>query len=448
MNLRRNRQSWMLAAIVTAVGLTQLRATNLVAQSTPADEKKPAEKMTEEKKPEAVGPLQPGVRPQPAQRTGLQIPEPTVKLKPGEVPAIKFDTPEYDFGRVQAGGDVIHDFFFTNTGTGPLEILRVKPSCGCTTAGEHTRIVQPGETGKIPIKLSTKSGGNMNKTITVNTNVPGKDATVRLVIKGSAWKPVEVTPQSAAFGRITADKSNAQQERKLTIVSNVDATLNPSLVGSDSALFKAELKTLEEGKKYELVVGLVPPLSAGNNTGRITIKTGIPEPATLEIPAYAFVTAPVDVTPSQLTIMPGRTGELKRQFYVRANDGTAFDIKDLKSTSDKLALEITDVRGNRETYRLSVDIPADYTPPATGDTITFNLTHPDVPSLSIPVVSRPEIGQRPVARGQRAGVNVADVQRAQAVQKAPVSTSESSKDAAKADAAGASKPSDMKPVDQ
>lgn len=56
------------------------------------------------------------------------LPKPTVVLKDGEVPNIKFDTPVYDFGRVRAGQPVKHDFWFTNTGTGPLEILRVKPS--------------------------------------------------------------------------------------------------------------------------------------------------------------------------------------------------------------------------------------------------------------------------------------------------------------------------------
>jgi hypothetical protein len=66
----------------------------------------------------------PGARP--AKRVA-GIPEPTVVLKPGEMPAIKFDTPVYDFGRVRAGPDVVHDFWFTNTGTGPLEILKVRP---------------------------------------------------------------------------------------------------------------------------------------------------------------------------------------------------------------------------------------------------------------------------------------------------------------------------------
>lgn len=55
-------------------------------------------------------------------------PQPTVQLKPGEVPGIKFDTPTYDFGRIPAGEQVLHDFWFTNTGNGPLEIVSVKPS--------------------------------------------------------------------------------------------------------------------------------------------------------------------------------------------------------------------------------------------------------------------------------------------------------------------------------
>ena len=63
----------------------------------------------------------------PTARRKQAVPKPTVVLKSGEVPAIKFDTPVYDFGRVRAGKDIRHEFWFTNTGTGPLEILKVKP---------------------------------------------------------------------------------------------------------------------------------------------------------------------------------------------------------------------------------------------------------------------------------------------------------------------------------
>ena len=62
-----------------------------------------------------------------AVRKPADVPEPTVVLKPGEVPGIQFDTPTYDFGRIKAGPEVAHDFWFVNTGTGPLEILKVRP---------------------------------------------------------------------------------------------------------------------------------------------------------------------------------------------------------------------------------------------------------------------------------------------------------------------------------
>jgi len=80
-----------------------------------------------------VGPPAPGKAGRPSTSTinpkarGPNIPKPTVTLKPGEVPKIDFDTPEYKFGRVRSGSDIIHEFWFTNTGTGPLEILSVKP---------------------------------------------------------------------------------------------------------------------------------------------------------------------------------------------------------------------------------------------------------------------------------------------------------------------------------
>ena len=60
-------------------------------------------------------------------KPAIATPTPTVTLKPGEIPKIQFDTPIYDFGRVKAGGDVEHDYWFTNSGNGTLEILAVKP---------------------------------------------------------------------------------------------------------------------------------------------------------------------------------------------------------------------------------------------------------------------------------------------------------------------------------
>jgi hypothetical protein len=64
---------------------------------------------------------------QPATLPHSEVPAPTVVLNPGEVPGISFKDTTFDFGRAYSRTEVTHDFEFTNTGNGPLEILQVKP---------------------------------------------------------------------------------------------------------------------------------------------------------------------------------------------------------------------------------------------------------------------------------------------------------------------------------
>src|SRR5580704_9355879 len=58
---------------------------------------------------------------------------------------IQFAVPVYDFGKVQAGELVKYSYVFTNSGDQPLEVSNVQPSCGCTTAGDWSHKVMPGE---------------------------------------------------------------------------------------------------------------------------------------------------------------------------------------------------------------------------------------------------------------------------------------------------------------
>lgn len=342
-------------------------------------------------KPTSVRPMPPKGQPAPAAHPAGDIPAPTVTLKPGEVPAIKFDTPIYDFGRIRAGQDVVHDFWFTNTGTGPLELLRVRPSCGCTQAGAHDKIVQPGQTGKIPIKMATgHAAGPVNKTVMVNTNVTGEGSSVTLQIKGEVWQPIQTTPTSASFGRLTAESmKSATLERKLTIVNNTEDKANLTNVKSSSASFKGTVRELEAGKKFELTVAVVPPLSSGVVSGNIEIDTGVKDMPKLQIPVNAYVTADVEVTPNQLTLPTNRPAAMQRQFFVRNNSSTSMKVSDLKSTNDKLKVSILETQPVGMAYRISLDVPADYQIPPGGDKITFKTDNANMPSIVIPIVAAP-----------------------------------------------------------
>ena len=62
---------------------------------------------------------------------------------------MQFATPLYDFGRMKAGDPVKYTYLFTNTGDRLLLLNSVQPQCGCTTAGDWTKQVEPGQTGSI-----------------------------------------------------------------------------------------------------------------------------------------------------------------------------------------------------------------------------------------------------------------------------------------------------------
>src|SRR5260221_7172319 len=83
-------------------------------------------------------------------------------------PKIQFQTPVYDFGKIKSGDPVKYTFIFTNGGEETLYITNVQPSCGCTTAGDWSKLVEPGKTGYIPVQFNSANyNGAVVKTVTV-----------------------------------------------------------------------------------------------------------------------------------------------------------------------------------------------------------------------------------------------------------------------------------------
>src|SRR5580765_2748197 len=129
-------------------------------------------------------------------------------LPEGVGPKIQFAEIVYDFGKVSSGEVVKHSFVFTNVGTAKLEIKDVRPGCGCTTAGTWDKEVEPGKTGSIPLQFNSANfGGTILKQATVTCNDPSQ-TNVMLQIKGTVWKPIEITPSMAVFNVSSEAETN------------------------------------------------------------------------------------------------------------------------------------------------------------------------------------------------------------------------------------------------
>ncbi len=98
--------------------------------------------------------------------------------------AIQFREETFDFGSVkEESGPVTHEFMFTNTGSRPVKILTVQPSCGCTTPSWSKEPVGVGKTGFIQASFNPKGRpGYFNKSLTVSTDLDGNP--IILQIKG------------------------------------------------------------------------------------------------------------------------------------------------------------------------------------------------------------------------------------------------------------------------
>jgi hypothetical protein len=100
----------------------------------------------------------------------------------------------YEFRPVLDGESVLHDFIVLNTGKARLDILEVKPDCGCTTVS-YSRHIPPGGRGTIAILLDTAGfgGEHLAKTISVRTNDPEKPA-FNLLVTGDVLPLADIKP--------------------------------------------------------------------------------------------------------------------------------------------------------------------------------------------------------------------------------------------------------------
>ncbi len=88
-------------------------------------------------------------------------------------------------------------FEFKNTGSTPVMITNVAPSCGCTTAEKPEEPIEKGKSSKIVVGYDTKRVGTFEKSITVMTNVSTEPIILR--IKGTVLPaPAEPAPVAPA----------------------------------------------------------------------------------------------------------------------------------------------------------------------------------------------------------------------------------------------------------
>jgi hypothetical protein len=308
-------------------------------------------------------------------------------------PRIQFATPYYDFGRVKAGDPVKYTYVFTNTGDRLLILNSVQPGCGCTTAGDWTKQVEPGQTGIIPIQFNTAGQPNVVfKQVTVTCNALSQPV-LYLQFRGTLYKPFDFIPPMVVLN-IPPDVGTASGV--VTITNNMEEPLELSAPESNNRLFAAELITNTPGKGYQLIISTVPPMPQGYVQGQISLRTSWTNQPVITVPVTANVQPAVTVIPSFITLPSGPLAKAVTNFVTIQNNGTnLLRLSEPAINVPGVDAQIREVQAGKSFTALLTFPQGFQIPPGQQAELSVKSSNPKSPLLKVPVLQMPSLGPPP-----------------------------------------------------
>jgi hypothetical protein len=272
-------------------------------------------------------------------------------------PRIQFAEPVFDFGKVQAGQIVTHDYLFTNTGNSALEISDVKSSCGCTAVTNWDRRIEPGKTGTLHVLFNTGGmAGPVTKSLWVISNDREVPAAL-LEFTATVWKWIDAIPTLATFTFGPDFQTN--ETRVIRLVNNADQPVTLSTPVCTNRSFKADLKTIKEGKEFELRITVVPPLGPGSVVAPITMDTSSPKMPVVTVNAYAVVQAALTVTPPRILLTPPLAESQRYVVTIRNSSSHPVTLSAPGINVDGASVQLREVQPGR-LFELAVTFPAGF----------------------------------------------------------------------------------------
>jgi len=322
-------------------------------------------------------------------------------------PRIRFAETTIDFGRIESGAKVSHNFVFTNTGSQTLEIHDVRPSCGCTTSLNWARKVEPGDSGTIPFLFNSKDfSGEVLKTIIVVCN-DSQNTNVVLQLKGYVSTSIEIVPTLALF--TPSSDSATNQIRVLQITNHLEEPLMLFDPVSSNPVFETQLRTNRQGKEYELQVALKRPFVLTNTIASITLKTSSTKIPELTIPSHLMVPAAMSAIPDRISLpATAPASDSKFTVIVRSLGTNVLALSEATVNAEGASADIREVQPGRM-FHVTLRFPAGFrVPPGQKVEARVKTNNPLFPELKIPVTqgqslaatlnSSPE-GERDQSRG-------------------------------------------------
>jgi len=309
---------------------------------------------------------------------------PSVSADPAAVstelrPVIEVRETSKDGGVVEEGTVVKLQFTVANTGKSDLQIVRVKPDCGCSIA-HWDKQIKPGETGTIQAEMHTEYfRGTVTKHFTVFSNDPLQPE-LRLAISARVTPLVQVTPSTVAM--LAVEDQPASYE--FTLERSGGHAMKVVEVIPNAPYLRAEATPLSGEGRYKVTVTATTDTPPGRNVVPVVVKT--------DMPTAGMLTLIVTVDRGIVTVPPMvfygmvpkdiKTPSLAAVTISRQSGG--FHIKETSLDDPKLVAKLETVRDGAE-YRVTVTYAGGWEPGFIRKTLTVTTDDPKQSVIKIPV---------------------------------------------------------------
>jgi hypothetical protein len=180
-------------------------------------------------------------------------------------PKIEFENENLNFGKVAAGKPIMATFTFRNIGDAELDILEVKPGCGCTSAKAVETKLAPGASSTIEAVFnSTGYSGPIHKSITVTTNDPDRKL-LYISIAADITSLATFRPERLNFGSIKVNTTRTHTMQVIPIDPKTFEITKVEAIGSHVSVPSFRKISDKNGDFWELTV----VIKAGDKPGRV-----------------------------------------------------------------------------------------------------------------------------------------------------------------------------------
>jgi hypothetical protein len=329
-------------------------------------------------------------------------------------PRVEVDNPTYNFGTMQRGTQMTHEFVVRNVGTAPLTLNVVSTSCKCTVGDVSGDPIPPGES--VPVKLEWRAltgVGSFRQTAYIETNDP-RQSRVMLSVDGQVAEASGVAPPDFVFGRVSAGTEKSADVYVMALAQEELEVHDPELSYEETRKFfdvqiepvdRASLPDPNAKQGVRIRLTAKPGLPLGHFDQYLSIATNIPDAKNLVIPIVGRVVGGISVygslwsenrgvlrlgnvsseegASSTLNLVIRGAGADEVSLEVTATDPPELNAKlgepkQLKPTLVHVPLTVEVPPGTRPMVRLETDH-------SDGARIVLKTTHPDAPEMVLRV---------------------------------------------------------------